>query len=158
MKITKKKNTEKMMKIKWNWGWGIFLTIILFMGIIIAIVAVMMNREVDLVTDKYYDKEIKFQQQIDKEKRTAELNENITINYSGNLVTLKFPKENKPEGVLYFYRPSDLHKDFKIPISVDNNFSQSLDISKLDRGLWKLKIDWSSNKSEYFFEKSLMLN
>ncbi len=146
------------MKIKWNWGWGIFLTIILFMGIIIAIVAVMMNREVDLVTDKYYDKEIKFQQQIDKEKRTAELNENITINYSGNLVTLKFPKENKPEGELYFYRPSDLHKDFKIPISVDNNFSQSLDISKLDRGLWKLKIDWSSNKSEYFFEKSLMLN
>lgn len=146
------------MKIKWNWGWGISLSIVLFMGIILAIVTSMMNREVDLVTDRYYDKEIKFQQQIDKEKRSSELNENVKISYSGNSVTVIFPKNEKPEGELYFYRPSDLHKDFKIPINVDNNFSQLLDISKLDRGLWKLKIDWSSDKNDYYFEKTLMLN
>ena len=160
MKFTKKKNTETKMKIKWewNWGWGIFLTIIVFMGIIVTIVASMMNREVDLVTDRYYDKEIKFQQQIDKEKRTAQSNENIIISYSGDLVKVMFPKYNKPEGELYFYRPSNLHKDFKVPISIDSSFTQLVDITKLDRGLWKLKIDWSSNKNEYYFEKTLMLN
>ncbi len=146
------------MKIKWNWGWGIFLSIALFMGILIVIVISMMNREVDLVTDKYYDKEIKFQQQIDKEKRTAELNDNLKINYSDNFVTVIFPKDKKPTGDLYFYRPSDLHKDFKVTIALDNNFSQLLDISKLERGLWKLQISWSVNSNDYYTEKTLMLN
>lgn len=146
------------MKIKWNWGWGIFLAIVVFMGIIVVIVASMMNREVDLVTDRYYDKEIKFQQQIDKEERTAALNENIKIDYSGNAVTVIFPGNNRPEGELYFYRPSNLHKDFKVPISIDTNFSQLVGVSKLDRGLWKLKISWTANKNDYYFEKTLMLN
>ena len=145
-------------KWKWNWGWGIFVSIVLFMTIIVVIVASMMNREVDLVTDKYYDKEIKYQQQIDKEKRTAELSKKIVVNYTGNYVNVIFPKDEKPTGDLYFYRPANLHKDFKVPINPDKNFSQVLDVSKLDRGLWKLQISWSVNNNDYYTEKILMLN
>lgn len=145
-------------KWKWNWGWGILLSIVLFMAIIAVIVVWMMNREVDLVTDKYYDKEIKYQQQIDKEKRTAELNKKITVNYSSDYVNVIFPKDEKPTGNLYFYRPANLHKDFKVPINPDKNFKQVLDVSKLDRGLWKLKINWSVNNIDYYTEKILMLN
>ena len=145
-------------KWKWNWGWGIFVSIVLFMTIIVVIVASMMNREVDLVTDSYYDKEIKYQQQIDKEKRTAELSKKIVVNYTGNYVNITFPKDEKPTGDLYFYRPANLHKDFKVPINPDKNFSQVLDVSKLDRGLWKLQISWSVNNNDYYTEKILMLN
>ena len=145
-------------KWKWNWGWGIFVSIVLFMTIIVVIVASMMNREVDLVTDSYYDKEIKYQQQIDKEKRTAELSKKIVVNYTGNYVNVIFPKDEKPTGDLYFYRPANLHKDFKVPINPDKNFSQVLDVSKLDRGLWKLQISWSINNNDYYSEKILMLN
>ena len=145
-------------KWKWNWGWGIFVSIVLFMTIIVVIVASMMNREVDLVTDKYYDKEIKYQQQIDKEKLTAELSKKIVVNYTGNYVNVIFPKDEKPTGDLYFYRPANLHKDFKVPINPDKNFSQVLDVSKLDRGLWKLQISWSVNNNDYYSEKILMLN
>jgi hypothetical protein len=145
-------------KWKWNWGWGIFISIILFMGLTLTRVLVFMNEDVDLVTDHYYDKEMKYQQQIDKEKRTAELNENININYSGNFLTLTFPKDGKATGDLYFYRPSNLHKDFQVPINLDNSFSQLLDVSKLDKGLWKLQINWSVNKNDYYTEKTLMLN
>ena len=118
------------MKIKWNWGWGIFLSIVLFMATIIIIVATMMNREVDLVTDKYY----------------------------GKFLSLTFPKDVKASGGLYFYRPANLHKDFLVPINLDNNFSQLLDVSKLDKGLWKLQINWSINNKDYYTEKTLMLN
>ena len=145
-------------KWKWNWGWGIFVSIVLFMTIIVVIVASMMNREVDLVTDSYYDKEIKYQQQIDKEKRTAELSKKIVVNYTGNYVNVIFPKDEKPTGDLYFYRPANLHKDFKVPINPDKNFSQVFDVSKLDRGLWKLQISWSVNNNDYYTEKILMLN
>ena len=146
------------MKTKWNWGRGIFLSIVLFMAIIVVIVMSMMNREVDLVTDKYYDKEIKYQQQIDKEKRTVESDKKITVNYSGSYVNVIFPKDERPIGDLYFYRPANLHKDFKVPIKLDKNFSQALDVSKLDRGLWKLQINWSVNNNDYYTEEILMLN
>ena len=96
------------MKIKWNWGWGILLTIILFMGLTLARVLYFMNRDVDLVTDHYYDKEIKYQQQIDKEKRTVKLNENLNVEYSGSLLHVMFPKDSAISGDLYFYRPANL--------------------------------------------------
>jgi len=146
------------MKNKWNWGWGILFSIIIFMGIIIAIVASMMNREVDLVTDKYYEKESKYQQQIDKEKRTSLLNQDLNVEYTGSVLLVFFPKDSLVTGDLYFYRPSNFHKDFKLPITVDVNFRQSLDVSKLDRGLWKLQINWTVNKIDYYTEKTLMLN
>jgi hypothetical protein len=146
------------MKNKWNWGWGILIAIILFMGLTIARVLFFMDMDVDLVTDHYYDKEIKYQQQIDKEKRTAELNEKIKVNYSGNYIVVSFPKAEMPTGNLYFYRPANFHKDFQVPIEPDKNFNQLLDVSRLDKGLWRLQISWSSNKKDYYSEKTLMLN
>ena len=146
------------MNIKWNWGWGIFLSIAAFMIIIVIIVGFMMTREVDLVTDKYYDKEIKFQEQINKEKRTSELAEKIEVNFTNISLTISFPDDATLKGELYFYRPSDLHKDFKIPINFDNNFKQVLDISTLERGLWKLQINWSLKGNDYYSEKTLVLN
>ncbi len=146
------------MKIKWNWGWGILLSIIIFMAVVTTIVAFMMNREVDLVTDKYYDKEIKYQQQIDKEKRAVLLNENVKIGYTGKILNITFPSDSGITGELYFYRPSDLHKDFKIPIKLSDKSSQFLDVSTLERGLWKLQINWSADKKDFYTEKTLMLN
>lgn len=146
------------MKIKWNWGWGILLSIIIFMAVVTTIVAFMMNREVDLVTDKYYDKEIKYQQQIDKEKRAVLLNENVKLSYTGKILNITFPSDSGITGELYFYRPSDLHKDFKIPIKLSDKSSQFLDVSTLERGLWKLQINWSADKKDFYTEKTLMLN
>ena len=128
------------------------------MALTMVRVVYFMNQDVNLVTDHYYDKEIKYQQQIDKEERTAKLGEDIKIDYSGNLLTITFPKDEKPTGDFYFYRPANLHKDFKIPINTDNNYTQLLDVSKLDKGLWKLQINWSVNKKDYYTEKTLMLN
>lgn len=146
------------MNIKWNWGWGIFLSIVVFMIIIVIIVGFMMSREVDLVTDKYYDKEIRYQEQINKEKRTSELAEKIEVNFTNSSLTISFPADTTLKGELYFYRPSDLHKDFKIPINIGNDFKQVLDISTLERGLWKIQISWSVKGDDYYSEKTLVLN
>lgn len=146
------------MKIKWNWGWGILIAIILFMALTLARVIFFMDKKVDLVTDNYYDKEIKYQQQIDKEKRASKPGENVQVNYSGEILNLTFPSDLSISGVLYFYRPSDMNKDFKIPIKLNNEYNQSLNISGLERGLWKLQISWSVNKKDFYTEKTLMLN
>lgn len=146
------------MKIKFNWGFGILVTIVLFMGIILSIVLYMMNQDVDLVTDKYYDKEIKYQQQIDTEKRTNALGENIKVNILNNTLIVTFPDSSSIGGELYFYRPSDFKKDFKIPIKIDHKREQAINIGKVEKGYWRLKIAWDMNNDEYYSEKSIYIN
>ncbi len=80
-----------MKKIKWNWGTGIFLSIVIFMMILIGLVYVFMNQDVDLVTKNYYGKELKYQGQIDKINNTTELAKQVGISFINNSIQLTFP-------------------------------------------------------------------
>lgn len=146
------------MKIKFNWGLGILLSIILFMTASLIAVFFMMNRDVDLVANNYYEKEIKYQNQIDMEKRTSELNEKINVKVSNKTLFVSFPDTVNITGELYFYRPSDYKKDFTIPISLDNKREQSVDVSNLLKGYWRLKVNWIMNNNEYYSEQPVYIN
>ena len=128
------------------------------MGILLSIVMYMMNQDVDLVTDNYYDKEVKYQQQIDTEKRTNALGEDIRVNILNKTLVVTFPDSSNVDGELYFYRPSDFKKDFKIPIKIDHKREQAINISKIEKGYWKLKVSWNMNNDEYYSEKSIYIN
>jgi hypothetical protein len=52
--------------MKFNWGTGIVLSFIIFAASILMIVLFPFNQKADLVSDNYYEREIKFQEQIDK--------------------------------------------------------------------------------------------
>lgn len=146
------------MKIKFNWGLGILLSIILFMTASLIAVFFMMNRDVDLVANNYYEKEIKYQNQIDMEKRTSKLNEKIDVRVSNKTLFVSFPDTVNITGKLYFYRPSDYKKDFTIPISLDNKREQSVDVSNLLKGYWRLKVNWIMNNNEYYSEQPVYIN
>ena len=146
------------MKIKFNWGFGILLSIILFMTASVIAVVIMMNKDVDLVSSNYYEKEVKYQQQIDTEKRTKELNENIKINILNKTLVVSFPDTAGVTGELYFYRPSDYKKDFSVPISLDTNREQAVNVSNLLKGYWRLQVKWIMNKNEYYSEQPVYIN
>ena len=52
-----------------NWGNKIMLSFSVFVAIIITMVVVSMKQDVFLVSEDYYDKEVKYQNQIDKMKK-----------------------------------------------------------------------------------------
>jgi len=119
-----------------------------------------MTQDVDLVTHKYYDEEIKYQEQIDKIRRTNELTEKPTFEIENQSLKLVFPKNllDKPiEGTLNFYRPADQSKDFSLEIDLENDGVQRITSGKLNAGLWKIKINWSSNGLEYYSEQIINL-
>ncbi len=150
-----------MKKIKWNWGTGIFLSIILFMVILIALVYVFMNQDVDLVTKDYYSKELRYQKQIDKINNTSESGKEVAISYLNNSVQLIFPDsvyDKKAIGTVYFYRPSGSIKDFSVPVAVSGHNEQFINTVKLDKGLWKIKVEWGMDGKDYYSEKSIMIN
>ena len=103
-----------MKKIKWNWGTGILLSIIIFMIILVGLVYIFMNQDVDLVTQDYYGKELKYQKQIDKINNTNEMGKEVGIAILDNFVHLTFPDsvfDKKASGTVYFYRPSGSNKE-----------------------------------------------
>lgn len=146
---------------KISWGVKIAATYILFVVVVLVAVVIFMNQDVGLVTKDYYDKEIKYQDQIDKEKRTHDLPEQLNINSVAGMVKLSFPKLFKSEeigGTIQFYRPADKTKDFAVNIALDSAHTQSLSMANLDKGLWKVQVDWNAKGNNYFNEKIILAN
>lgn len=77
--------------MKFNWGWGITLFLVVFMSFILQLVYRCTQQRVDLVSEKYYENEIKYQQRIDMEKNTASLIEDLNIQTKNGLMEINYP-------------------------------------------------------------------
>ena len=92
--------------MKINWGTGIVIAIVLFMSFIMYFVISMSTDKKfshDLVTEKYYEKELAYQDQIDAEENTRQLKEGIRIVKSEKGLLIYLPKELKnktPEEII----------------------------------------------------------
>ena len=152
---------SQMKKSKFNWGTGILITIIVFMIITIGTVVFLMNQDVDLVASDYYDKGIQHQNQIDRENRTNSMIEAVQIIPENGFVTLTFPKSYSQKGLtgtIQFYRPSDSKKDFALSISIDTSARQLIPTQNLEKGYWKIKLNWTLDSIEYYKESSFVIN
>ncbi|PQJ82022.1 FixH family protein [Polaribacter glomeratus] len=148
--------------MKINWGAGITIAIIGFMSFIMYFVIKMSTDKkysYDLVTEKYYQQELKFQNQINAEKNASELSENINIEQSIQGLIVNFPEGleySKIEGKVFLYRPSNKQLDFEIPISISTKYLLVPEKSLLG-GRWNIMVIWSYKNKEYLFKKELNL-
>ncbi|HMU44002.1 MAG TPA: FixH family protein [Ignavibacteriaceae bacterium] len=149
-----------MKKINFNWGTGILITIIVFMIITLGTVFTFMNEKVDLVTDNYYKKELKYQKQIDKLNRTHDMRMDVDIQLSNNGIVLSFPdsiSRGQISGNVFLYRPSDSRYDVKLPVQINENGQMIISTEKLIKGFWKVKVEWSVDSDSFFSENSLII-
>jgi hypothetical protein len=139
-------------------------------GIIIAIVAPIMlltifiifsnKNTFGMVENDYYQKELNYQIQIDRENRTNQLLENVVFIYNESAVVIEFPKmfdHNDIHGEILFFRTSDTSKDFKFNIELDKDRKQYINIVELMRGAWTIKVNWINQEDEYYSEKRIFL-
>ncbi len=148
--------------MKFNWGTGIVIAIIAFMGFILYFVITMStNNEYshDLVTDKYYQKELAYQKQIDATKNASNLKENVKLVNTKEGLQIHFPStfNNKDiKGKVFLYRPSNKQLDFEIPISISNTYLLVPEKRLLD-GRWNITVSWRHKNKDYLFKKELNL-
>lgn len=148
--------------MKINWGTGIVITIVSFMGFIsYFVISMSIKKEFkhDLVTEKYYEKELGYQDQINATKNGFELEENITVLIIKEGLRINFPKNFIPKeikGKVFLYRPSNKYLDFEIPISLSNTYLLVPE-KRLLGGRWNLSVSWNYENKEYFFNKELNL-
>lgn len=148
------------MKIKFNWGTGIVIVTAVFMVISVSTTLFFMNQDVDLVDKNYYEKELAYQQQVSKLQKTADMKADIDFSVEKNAFVLAFPKEHLKEnitGEIFLYRAASSKKDYTIPVAMDSSGVQFINTSKMNRGLWKIQVSWSSGENEFYSEKNLMV-
>ena len=139
------------------WGKGIAAAYIIFVIVTLIMVFTMMRKDVDLVSTNYYEKEIKYQDQINKVNNTVKLAEGLKYEISDGKIVFAFPKIGTVSGEMIFYRPSDSKKDFKVQINPDKDNKQIVDASAFARGYWKVKIEWKSGGVEYYNEEQIII-
>ena len=145
------------------WPYAICAYFAVFITGIAAWVTFALRNDDQLVRADYYEHEITFQKQIDRVARTRALETGARAIYDHHAQTLTLllpepPSTNALTGEIHFYRPSDVELDQKIALNVDAHFKQTLSVSDLKDGLWKVNVIWTDGTQEYYFEELLVLS
>jgi len=146
--------------MKFNWGTGIFIFLIIFFVFIFSFIYYATKQKVNLVEDNYYEKELAFQDQIDKNKNTEPFKDLITFIQLDGMLKMTFPESLNSriaDGNIHFYRPSDYEKDVIIPLELDTLGTQYFDSSLLEKGRYVIKLSWSIDSVDYYLEKPVFI-
>lgn len=145
---------------KLNWGHGIFIAIALCILALLTLVFNTVKQKVELVTEDYYPKELKYEDQITKQKNSKNLINQVKIDL-GDSLTISFPNELEDislfKGEIWFYRASNLANDIKDSIFLNNSHSISYPLSRFNNGKYKVIIDWTYDKTPYLFKQDLYI-
>lgn len=147
--------------MKFNWGTGIVVAFISFIGFIMYFVVTMSTNtkyDHDLVTEDYYKQELDFQNNINKEKNSKNLKQDITWKKTDEGLLLTFPENLNAQNItgnVFLYRPSNKQFDFETPVSLSNHHLLIPDNRLLD-GRWNIIVDWEYENNSYRFKKEII--
>jgi len=145
---------------KISWGAGVVIGIIVFVLISLTMTIIFMTQDVSLVSDNYYEKSLSYQNEIDKQSRTKALDEEVNINFNGELINILFPStylDKDISGEIYFYRPSNPELDFKMPLDLNDEGNQMILAKNFEKGFWRLKLNWTMDGNGYYNERAITI-
>ncbi|MGB5402439.1 FixH family protein [Robiginitalea sp.] len=146
--------------MKFNWGTGIFLSFVAFIVFILYFVVLSFRdpqSNHDLVTEDYYQQELKYQQDIDASANLNKSGAQIQVTKIPEGLSVVFPATFTPDeikGTVSLYRPSNKQLDFKTPIQLSER-QLLIPKSRLLDGRWDIRIEWTYEGKPYLYQNKL---
>ncbi|MCB2229620.1 FixH family protein [bacterium] len=145
-----------------SWGIGIWALYGGFVLFVLGMVLFASVQSMDLVESDYYMKGQKYQQQIDRVKRSQAMEHPLEASYDRAVdqIVLRFPEASSAgtvSGTVTLFRPSDADRDVTLPVQTDSDAKQYLPTQELAHGMWRLKVDWRWNERDYYLEKVIFI-
>jgi hypothetical protein len=137
------------------WPYAIILYFIVFIAAIATWITFAVRNDHELVRKDYYEQELKFQADIDGQARAATTQVSVDYDSATQRVTVSLPA-GAAKGAIYFYRPSNAKLDRQIELAIDKG-SQSVDVTRFESGLWKVRLIWTTDGVEYRHNATLVL-
>jgi hypothetical protein len=144
------------------WPLGIITVCSLFAAGTAGLIVMACSQKVELVSDDYYEKELKFQGQIDRAERTRREASQAAVAYDAahHNITVSLPPgqvHGNVRGNVELYRPSAASMDRAMRLEPDASGVQRLDASALAPGLWKVRVSWTFDKRNYYLEQKVVV-
>lgn len=146
--------------MKWNWGYGIAAFYLVFVGALVFQVWKSTQYDHALVSEQYYKDDLNYQEHYDKLVNTHQLQQDLLVleDNDRKLVKLQFPKGmGTLSGEVQFFCPSASGFDFTVPVRTDDRGIQLVSTEHLRQGMWRIKVDWSADGTEYYKEEVVQL-
>jgi hypothetical protein len=143
-----------------NWGTGIAATYIVFATATGGFVVFAMSRPVALVSPDYYADSLREDQQLAAIRNAQALTSPPAVEWNGiDRIRVSIPPGQSPvaKGSVTLYRASDVAADRTSELKVSVEGTQDIRTDNLARGLWLVKLRWSAEGREYYFEQPVML-
>jgi hypothetical protein len=142
-----------------NWGHKILFVYIFFVAGILVLVFKSSMQNQDLVTTDYYEKELKFQGQIDETERANALSSQVKYEVRKNEIFISFPGEMKGKNVsahVLLYCTADKSKDVQRDYTTSDGTIQ-MPLPAGNKGLHELKVGWTANDVSYYHEQKIFI-
>lgn len=144
------------------WPIGIVAFCCLFIAGTAGLIVLACSQKTDLVSADYYEKELKFQGQIDRTQLTRREASQAAVAYDAahQSITVSLPPgqgAGKVSGNVELYRPSAAGLDRAVRLEPDASGVQRVDASKLATGLWEVRVSWTFEGRDYYLERKVVL-
>ena len=143
------------------WLIGTVAFIVLFLVGMIALVIFLFNQDVNMVTDRYYEKDLRYEDQMDRISRGQKLESPPELGYvSPGLIRLSFEPgalSANHSGELQIYRPADHNDDLFVALDLQGDTLQEIVFRDQPSGLWRWKLTWTNDQTEYYLENSFFV-
>jgi hypothetical protein len=142
------------------WPFGVIAAFGLFFIGMASVVVIAATHRDSLVSNSYYEQELKFQSVIDASTRAKNAGATIAFDAASGRVTLALPvaqMQLKPSGKVQLYRPSAAGLDREFLLEPKNDGTQTLNISALTAGLWQVRAVWNVGGQDYRLEQKITI-
>jgi hypothetical protein len=143
-----------MSKFKFTWGHGLVVALGCFMAFILTLVLLSGNMG-EMMDEDYYEKTIKYQNDIDAAARANSLQQKPEIVKQANGYLLRFFSNTTQNGEILLLRPNNSEQDLAIPLKLNDRGEQLIHAVKLIDGDYEAFIRWKQDGRDYLIKKTL---
>lgn len=141
------------------WPLAIIAWFIVFAVFLASFVVWAVRQREDLVAENYYEREVRYQQQLDRLNNSRTLDAASVVMFDRPahriIITLPAAASQGATGRIHLYRPSDARLDREVPLALDPEGVQLLDVRGLQDGLWKVRLEWSANGRDFYLDQAI---
>jgi hypothetical protein len=117
---------------------------------------------VELVTERYYEKDLIYEAQITRIRNSNALEQKpgFVLNRKAGVLILEMPSNfvsQNLRGKIKLFRPSQAQLDRSINLACNTINKQIISIANMPAGKWRFQLTWSDGQKEYYWEDILVL-
>lgn len=144
------------------WPWAIVAAFVIFGVGIAALIVISTSNRSELVSDDYYERELRFQQDLDRQARTRTEAPDANLRYDAaqECLVLTLPAEHaakQPAGRIQLYRPAAARDDHAVKLILDAGGRQMIPTATLARGRWQVRVVWTVDEREFGLDENVVL-